>query len=226
MSIRATVVAVVTAAGLALGPATGASAAAARPVQLTGVQLLAALVPASAFPAGYKPSPDGRFDSGKHLETGPAKYHLSTMSCTSFGNHFGEAGFGETATAADGFEQANDMRGYGQQVYQFKTSSAAASFFNGLRAIARRCPAFAFSGNPIPVKTQVFGTAAIGGYRTFQVNQSGTLIGSKLAINFVFTQAGSDVFLVAVIGITVSPPASPSARTVMLKLIKRVRAFR
>jgi hypothetical protein len=229
MTIRAAVAAVATTAvlgtGLALGPAAVASPASARTVQLTGAQLLSALLPASAFPAGYKPSPGGSHSSGKRLETGPAKYRLSAMSCTSFGNNFGSKGFGETATAGDGFEQPADIRGYGQQVYQFRTSGAAVSFFNGLRAVAHRCPAFVLSGAGFRATTRVFGTAPIAGGRTFQADESGTA-GAKLTVDLVFTVTGTDVFFDGAIGLGVAPPASPSVRTVMLKLIKRVRAFR
>ena len=46
------------------------------------------------------------------------------------------------------------------------------------------------------------------------------------AVDMVFTVAGTDVFNTANLGIAAAPPSSPSARTSMLKLITRVRAFR
>jgi hypothetical protein len=140
-----------------------AVAAASRPaspaVQLTGVQLLSALLPRSDFPAGFRLDKSNVFDSGRHLENSPARYHLSTMSCSSFSNNFGDTGFGETATAADDFNNSTYTRGYGQQVYQFKTRSAATAFFKGLRAISRRCRAFLLDGVASGIFTQAWGGA-------------------------------------------------------------------
>jgi hypothetical protein len=108
---------------------------------------------------------------------------------------------------------------------RFKTSGAAASFFNGLRAIAHRCPAFVLSGAGFKVTTRVFGIARIAGGRTFQVNESGTG-GAKLTIKLVFTVVGPDVFFDGAIGLAAAPPTSPSLRTIMVKLINRVHAHR
>ncbi len=134
-------------------------------VQLTGVQLLSALLPQSDFPAGFKLDKSNIFDSGRHFENSPAQYHLSTMSCSSFSNDFGGTGFGETATAADDFTNSTGARVYGQQVYQFKTGSAATSFFKGLRAISRRCRAFLLDGFASGIFTQAFGARSIGATR-------------------------------------------------------------
>lgn len=148
------------------------------------------------------------------------------MSCSSFSNDFGGTGFGETATAFDDFMNSTSTGSYGQQVYQFKTRSAAKSFFKGLRAIARRCPSFLLDGVASGIFTQAFDARPIGGDVTFQVNQSGSAQGVLAAIDMVFTVAGTDVFFTANLGIAVAPPSSPSARTSMRKLITRVRAFR
>jgi hypothetical protein len=229
MSIRVIAAGVIT-AGMVLatcGTAVAATSRPARPaVQLTGVQLLSALLPQSDFPAGFKLDKSNIFDSGRHFENSPAQYHLSTMSCSSFSNDFGGTGFGETATAADDFTNSTGTRVYGQQVYQFKTGSAATSFFKGLRAISRRCRAFLLDGFASGIFTQAFGARPIGGHPTFQVNQSGSFTGILIATDMVFTVAGTDVFFTANFGIEVSPPSSPSARTSMLRLIIRVRAFR
>ena len=230
MSIRVIVAAVVTAAGTVIatcGPAVAATSEAASPVvQLTGTQLLAALLPRSDFPAGFKLDKSGVFDSGRHLENSPAHYHLSTMSCSSFSENFGGTGFGETATAFDDFVNRTDTASYAQQVYQFKTRSAATSFSKGLRAISRRCHSFLLDSLATSIITQAFDAPPIGGYRTYQVNQSGAVLGVLIAIHMVFTVAGTDVFFTANLGIVVAPPSSPSPRTSMLKLITRVRAFR
>ena len=230
MSIRVIVAAVVTAAGMVIvtcGSAVAATSRAASPaVQLTGTQLLAALLPRSDFPAGFKLDKSSVFDSGRHLENSPAQYHLSTMSCSSFSENFGGTGFGETATAFDDFVNRTDTASYAQQVYQFKTRSAASSFFKGLRAISRRCPSFLLHGFASGIITHAFDARPIDGDRTFQVNQSGSVMGVLIAVDTVFSVAGTDVFFTANLGIAVAPPSSPSARTSMLKLITRVRAIR
>jgi hypothetical protein len=236
MSIRITAAAVAIAAGLAIatcGPADAAASGhaapdAARPVQLTGVQLLAALLPASAFPPGYKLDKSDVYDSGAHLLTAPAKYHLATMSCTSFAKNFGSKGFGESAVADDDFATATFNRDLLQQVYQFRTSRAAAAFFAGLRAIARRCPQFLLTGSGpgTSVTTKVFDAAPIAGHRTFQVNMAGTATGIMIGLKLVFTVAGPDVFTTGNLGIATAPPTKPAPRTTMLRLINRVRAAR
>ena len=230
MSIRVIVATVVTAAGVMIatcGPAVAAMSRAASPaVQLTGTQLLAALLPRSDFPAGFKLDKSSVFDSGRNLENSPAQHHLSSMSCRSFSFDFGGTGFGETATASDGFVNSTFTGVYTQQVYQFKTRSVATSFFKGLRAISRRCPSFLLDGFASGVFTHAFDARPIGGYRTFQVNQSGSAQGIRIAAAMVFTVAGTDVFFTGNLGIVSAPPSSPSARTTMLKLITRVRTFR
>ena len=235
MSIRLMAAAVVTACAVVAatcGTAAAAAYRAASPavqltsVQLTGVQLLSALLPRSDFPAGFKLDKSGVFDSGRRLENSRARFHLSTMSCKSFANNFGNTGFGETATAADDFVNSKFTQIFGQQVYQFKTSSAAAAFFKGLRAISRRCPAFLLSGVASGVSVHAFDAARILGHPTFVVNESGTILGVKLTIGTTFTVAGTDLYFIIKIGISVAPPGSPSGRTTMIRLIKRVQAFR
>ncbi|HYB47709.1 MAG TPA: hypothetical protein VED20_10180 [Streptosporangiaceae bacterium] len=228
MSLRVIAAAIITVAALMISTcatAVAATSRAARPaVQLTGVQLLSALLPRSDFPAGFKLDKSAVFDSGRYLEHSPAQYHLSAMSCNSFANNYGETGFGETATAADDFLNSTNLEGFGQQVYQFKTSRAAIAFFKGLRAISRRCRAFLLSGIGSDVFTHAFDAPSIGGHRTFQVNQRGSLLGVLTALDEVFTVAGTDVYFTVNIGFAVAPPSSPSARTSMLRLIRRVQA--
>jgi hypothetical protein len=235
MSIRVIAATVVTAGAMVAatcGTAAAATNRAASPavqltsIQLTGVQLLSALVPRSDFPAGFKIPKDGIFDSGGRLENSPARFHLSTMSCKSFANNFGDIGFGETATAADVLTNSKSTQLFGQQVYQFKTSSAATAIFKGIRAISRRCLAFLLSGVGSGLSVHAFDAPRILGHPTFEVNESGTVFGARTAIGTVFTVAGTDLYFTLKLGITVAPPGSPSGRTTVTRLIKRVQAFR
>lgn len=234
MSIRVMAAAVATAAGLALasgGLALSANAAPSSGVQLTGTQLLSALLPASDFPAGYKLDKSAIYDSGSHLLTAPAKYHLATQSCASFAKSFGQRGFGETAVAADDYRVTSSSLAtklFGQQVYQFKTAVVAASFYSGLRAIMHRCPRFAVLGIPANAKvtTKIFDAPSIGGHKAFEVDLTGTISGFKIGLVLLFTAAGQDLFFTGNVGVLTAPPTTPSARTTMLRLIKRVSSFR
>jgi len=233
MPIRVMAAAVATAAGLALGSgglALSANAAPTSGVQLTGTQLLAALLPASDFPAGYKLEKSSVYDSGSHLLTAPAKYHLATQSCASFAKNFGQRGFGETAVAANAYIKSGSglsARLFGQQAYQFKTSAAAAGFYSALRAIMHRCPRFALAGIPASAKvtTKIIDGPSIGGHKTFEIDLTGTISGFRLGFKLVFTVASQDLFLTGNLGVLTTPPASPSPRTTMLRLIKRVASF-
>jgi hypothetical protein len=98
MSLRALAVSGLAVAGLLL--TVPAAAQAATPAQLTGAQLASRLLPPSAFPAGYKIVKSGTYNSGGHLEHGPAKHHLATFSCkTWLIQGLSRTGWGETATA-------------------------------------------------------------------------------------------------------------------------------
>src|SRR6266581_2777263 len=136
MSIRVMAAAVATAAGLALafgGLALSADAATSPRVQLTGTQLLAALLPASDFPAGYKLEKSGIYDSGSHLLTAPAKYNLATQSCRSFSKTFGQRGFGETAVAADAF--SNGGSALKAKLFEIDQSGTISGFKLGFKLV-------------------------------------------------------------------------------------------
>jgi hypothetical protein len=79
---------------LLLAPAAMASSG---PVQFTGRQLKAALLPASDFVAGYTTPVET--DTGRHLEH-LTLFNLSSMSCSDFWLSIGRGyGFGDTAFA-------------------------------------------------------------------------------------------------------------------------------
>ena len=103
---------VLAASALAVTAATARAAGqapVAHAVQLTGSQLAADLLPAGTFPAGYRYGQSTSSDSGKRLETGQAKYHLASISCTTLNNVYGESGFGETAVAANSYSTLVDL---------------------------------------------------------------------------------------------------------------------
>jgi len=202
------------------------------PAQFTGRQLAALLVPASALPRGYQLMRNIQQDSGKRLETAPARYDLATMSCAAIHDDNGRSGFGESAFAENGYLMVNlpDPHGTGlvQQVYQFRSPKAALSYWRGLRAIIIRCPGLGAAAAPDYAKvTQRVFIVRYGRDQAFEADitetgrQSGTVNMAMLVV-----VAGNDVFTADIIGYGRPVPADPSARTLMKELATRVQAAR
>jgi hypothetical protein len=211
--------------GSAIAMPSGRSSAA---TQITGSELSALLVPASALPHGYKLESNSRHDSGSRLETAAAKYDLARMSCAAINDDNGKTGFGESALAEAGYFNSSGLHGTGvfQQVYQFRAAKAAASFWHGLRAIIIRCPGFGEAASIDPGKiVQRVEVVRYRGGEAFEVDMTETKPQAG-TVNTVmlFVPAGDDVFTVGVIGYSRPVPADPSTRTLMSKLVARVSA--
>jgi hypothetical protein len=214
-------------AGSALAVPSSRSSAAA---QLTGRQLSALLVPASALPRGYQLESNSRQDSGSRLETAAAKYDLATMSCAAINDDDGRAGFGESAFAEVGYLKASALfstaTGLFQQVYQFRAAKAAASFWRGLRAITIRCPGLGAATAPDhgKIAQRVF-AVRYGRDQAFEaeMTETGRQSGS-VNMAMLVAVAGDNVFAVGIVGYSRPVPADPSARTLMSELVTRVQA--
>jgi hypothetical protein len=220
--------AAVATAGWAIAVPSSRSAAA---VQLTGRQLAAALVPVSALPRGYHSERYIGQASGDRLETAVARYDLATMSCAAIYEDDGRAGFGESAFAEAGYFRyvsGSSGTGFVQQVYQFRTANAAASFWHGLRAIFVRCPGLGEATSPDPGKiTQRVVAARYGRDQAFEADETVTgLQAGAVNQGTLVVVAGDDVFTADVVGYSRPVPANPSARTLMSELIARVQAAR
>jgi hypothetical protein len=202
-------------------------AQAATPVQLTGTQLRSALLPTSYFPSGYKVEKFGDYNSGRRLEHSPAKYHLATFSCQKYIlNGFPETGFGETATAQDVITNSR-LGAYQQTVWQFATSSQAATFYQQMYAFTFRCRTVTVTAPTYTARltTQSLKKTRLGGRQAFQAVQTETATGFAATINdTLVTVAGTDVFLLDALGHKV--PAKPAATTALLHLVTRVQAWR
>jgi hypothetical protein len=228
------VAAVLMLAASALAVTAGAARAATRapaaqpvqPVQLTGNQLAADLLPAAAFPHGYLHDASTSHDSGNRLETGKAKYHLVTVSCTTLSNVYGGPGFGETAVATNSYSTlvdnftATSGAVFSQSVYQFANASAARSFWLGIRSAAVRCPGFGAAGGH---GTERIVKASIRGTQAFQADFSASLapIGA-IRVQSLIVLRGRDVFETDAMGLGRAVPATPSLRTLMTGLLARV----
>jgi len=169
--------------------------------QLTGTDLESVLLPASAFPAGFAVSSSGPVTSGGSLETGAAQYDLATVSCADFVTHLGGTGFGETAMAAVsvvGADQAYARCG--------KSFSATDDGENGT---------FRLTATP--------GTE-VGGHSTLELVQSGSVGGSSVILDTLFSASGVDVFAAAGVGLGAGAPAVPAKDTILYDLMKRQAA--
>lgn len=231
MSVRVKASAVVLAAlaCLLLAPAAMASP---RPVQLTGGQLKAALLPASDFVAGYTSTDES--DSGRHLEHGIV-FRLRSTNCSTFWLFSGQvAGFGETAFATDLVEENTGrllpQETFVQSIYQFASTRAAASFYGELMGKYRSCRSGGEpggSGKTIRETLHSASTLLVGGHQASQVIEYVTASrtpGPPLVFYLLWTIDGTDVYWISTNQDSGSPRPTESSLT--LKLIARVSALR
>jgi len=193
--------------------------------QLTGTQLESVLLPEADFPAGFATPSTGPVSSGGSLTTGPASYDLATISCATFVQHFGTTGFGETALV---WGSAADVgQAYDQFIYQFATAPQATAFVSGVQALAGRCGSFTATANG---QAGTFSLRAapgspVGGHPCVELLQSGTLGGSKLALDTVLCASGVDVFAASGVGIGKNAvPTQVAGQTIVYQLMRRQAA--
>jgi hypothetical protein len=193
--------------------------------QLTGTDLESVLLPVSDFPGGFAASTSGPVTSGGSLTSAAALYPLATVSCSDFVQHLGSTGFGETGMAADsivGTDQA-----YDQVIYQFSTASAATAFVAALTPLAARCTSFtapASSGETATFSLKAAPGDSVAGRPTVELLQTGTVSGSALTLDTLFSASGVDVFAASGVGLGTSAPAAPAKETIIYNLMKRQAA--
>jgi hypothetical protein len=192
--------------------------------QLTGTQLATVLLPASDFPGGFALSSSSAVTSGDSLVSAPAQYNLATVGCADFVNHLGSTGFGETAMAANSF--VGQAQAFDQVVYQFGSAAAASSFVAGIEALAGRCHSFSATDNGATgtFSLRASPAAPVGGHPSLELMQSGTISGSSLTIDTLFTASGVDVFAGAAVGLGTTAPVSLAKQTIVYELMKRQAA--
>jgi hypothetical protein len=193
--------------------------------QLTGTELESVLLPASDFPAGFSASSSGPVSSGGTLTPAAARYPLATVSCSDFVQHLGSTGFGETGMAADsivGRDQA-----YDQVIYQFASASSATAFVSGIQSLAGRCTSFtapAGTGTTATFSLKAAPGASVAGRPTVELVQTGTVSGSAVTLDTLFSASGVDVFAASGVGLGVGAPAVPAKQTIIYNLMKRQAA--
>jgi hypothetical protein len=192
--------------------------------QLTGTQLQSVLLPASDFPAGFTASSSGPVTSGGSLTSGAAQYPLATVSCSDFVQHLGSTGFGETAMAADSVVGTNQA--FDQVIYQFASASAASAFVAGIPSLAGRCASFTA---PASTGTATFSLKAtpgdpVAGLPTVELLQTGTVSGSAVTLDTLFSASGVDVFGASGVGLGAGAPTVPAKPAIIYNLMKRQAA--
>jgi hypothetical protein len=231
MPLRALAASAVVGTAVVMLLAPAASAAAPGTVQVSGVKLSSALVPASDFGPHYQAG--FSVNSGSKLTRRPAVHKPATMSCRSFWALYSAPGYGETAQAFDSVASTgSSLRLYLQAVYQMPASSAASALYAAEDARYRGCPSFTI-GEPGPggvtVKvTQHVSQTQVDGHQAFLVDQRQaypTPAGSTTSY-VLATVDGADLFIVTGSHDAASAPAGPTLAAVIGKLIARVAALR
>lgn len=192
--------------------------------QLTGTQLGQVLLPQSDFPAGFALASSTAISSGDTLSSSPAQWVLTSMSCADFVNHLGNTGFGETAVAGNSY--VGQKQAFDQGVYQFGSPAAASSFVAGISALAGRCGSFTAPANGATgtFALKAAPAAAVGGHPSLQLMQTGTISGSAVTLDSLFTVSGVDVFVGATVGLGAAAPTSLAKETIVYDLMKRQAA--
>jgi hypothetical protein len=233
----------VTAAVAALSFAAAGSAAAqttghraqrmpASPPQVTGARLLSGLLSPSAFGNGF--TFGASLNSGSKLQSTHAQKHVSGMSCAGFQGSEWVSGFGNTAGAAEKYNNPSPTLVtifYGfEDVLQFASTQAAATYFNQADAKYASCREFS-EPNPGDTKpgggtyqVNVLGVSktTVRGDRGFTATQQiaeSERPGVTLYINVLYVLGGANVYSLWQVNGTNDEP-SP---TVMSSLIHRIQ---
>ena len=201
-----------------------AAAPAPAPAQLTGIQLAAALLPVSDFPAGYSDLV-GVTDNGPDLTHYPDTISLTKASCTlgqspifwpaasSFDYNLE---FGATAQADNSFQSYNGalIAYLSEAIYQFASPAQAGAFLSGARMCLIDEQTWASGVDTAPVN----GDQAVTANLRAPVNFTGESIGRAL-----FVLHGTDVFaLGASSNQNLGVITIPRADELIAKLIARV----
>ncbi|HLK73202.1 MAG TPA: hypothetical protein VKU77_06095 [Streptosporangiaceae bacterium] len=228
------VMAAATALSLGLaGPALASSLSArSKPApQVTGTRLQSALLPASAFGAGF--TADGHKNTGSKLWSTRVVLKPSSLSCQTFAMFIFIGGFGNTAGAVEGignpnpdFADPSTVYAGDQAVLQFKTTQAAASFYNQAYAKFKQCGAFTENlfGLQMELTTSSLSTTTVNKNKAFQLIQYADIAALPIASQYqstAFVLSGTNVYTID----NVSGTNDPISASLLTSLIKRVQAL-
>jgi hypothetical protein len=204
--------------------------------QVSGYRLASALLPTSAF--GDRFQVWIRQSTGNRLGSAHAAITPGSMSCKNFETYSIIGGWGDTAGAQDGvFNTSPDISGYPslvldafQNVVQFASPRAAATFYNQEYAKYQACPSLSLSlpdslgGGTEDLANQSLARTTLGKFQAFNLIQSD--IQSNFAANSWYRStlvvlAGTNVYTIFETNGT-NDPVSPD---LMTKLISRTQAL-
>jgi hypothetical protein len=224
-------------AGAAAASAKPSSPATATPPQLTGTRLQTGLLPATAFGAGF--TLQTTLNTGAKLLSTRATLVVPTSTCSTFEGKIYVSGFGDTAGALNLYDNPNAAQerpeamidGF-QDVIQFATTSAAATFFTQARVKYAACLSFSEpnptdtnpGGGTFQISTLWESQTTVGADQAFTVTQAIALSetpGSTRYINVLYVVAGTNVYSMWQYSDTNDEP-NP---TVMGQLIRKVQAL-
>jgi len=201
--------------------------------QLTGTRLQSALLPSSAFGAGFTVT--GHLNTGKKLWSTKTRLKPSSLSCRNFAMFIYVGGFGNTAGAVDGVNNPNpDFANYpnivvagDQAVLQFKTTQAAASFYNQAYAKYKQCSAFTETLDNLQLElttSSLSTTTTINKNKAFQLIQYADVAALPVASEYLstaFVLSGTNVYTIDDVSGTNDPISASLLRT----FINRVQAL-
>ena len=183
---------------------------AAKPPQLTGSQLQAGLLQAAAFGPGF--TLQTTLNTGGKLLPAKVTLAVPAASCTTFEGKIYVSGFGDTAGALGSYvnpdaatEQPGAIIDGFQDVLQFTTAGAAATFFGQAHAKYIACPSFSEpdsadtspGGGTFQISTLSVSKTAVGADQAFTVTQAIALSekpGSTRSIDILYVVAGTNVY--------------------------------
>ena len=223
------------AAGTAAAQPSGhLSPAKSAPPQVTGSRLQTGLLPASAFGAGFTVK-NTLNTGGKLLSSTQVTLRVPTASCSTFEGEIYVRGFGNTAGALDLYANPDASAFpavmYGlQDVLQFATASAAATFF--AQAYARYGACLSFSepnptdtspgGGTFQISTLAVSKTTVGGDQAFTVTQTIALSetpGHTKYIDLLYVVDGTNVYSMWQEGGTNDEP-SPALTSQLIRSIQ------
>ena len=144
-------------------------------LQVSGTRLQSALLPASAFGAGF--TVIDHKNTGSKLRSTNVVIKPSSLSCQTFATFIFIGGFGNTAGAVDGVNNPNPNFADPSTVYfddqavlQFKTTQAAASFYNQAYTKFKQCSAFTETedGLQLELTTSSLSSTTVNKNKAFQ----------------------------------------------------------
>ena len=201
--------------------------------QVTGTRLQSALLPSSAFGAGFTVT--GHLNTGIKLWSTKTRLKPSSLSCRNFAMFIYVGGFGNTAGAVDGVNNPNpDFANYpnivvagDQAVLQFKTTQAAASFYNQAYAKYKQCSAFTETLDNLQLElttSSLSTTTTINKNKAFQLIQYADVAALPVASEYLstaFVLSGTNVYTIDDVSGTNDPISASLLRT----FINRVQAL-